>query len=424
MKILGKHTTLKQFICDAFEYLLTDHLFRFLGILTYPLIKSSKKTESKNERNILIVCDRSLQAEYLAETIDLIKTDDRLKIRLLDFFRFDRKNGKNFILNKLPYKKISILKAFIYKWDLIITSSGWQRHLVTNERCKTLWIRHGIESGKRNLSRFTNKVCSKRKDNDCFTYSNYVYRNLRRGAMRFDCIFSSSDWNKTAAIQIDPQFDEVIKVVGLLQNDKMLDKYNHRSRLRHKIGLTTDKPAVFILSTWGPYCLFNMHGDKFLKKINSLTSEYDFILNIHPREHRPQPKNKRVWGNYLRTQKKEGILFREPEDDWVEYMIVADIVISDFTSLCLNTALLKKPIIFVPFPENVVVKNCLITELKTIAPTLKPDFSDLKEKLEGSLHNYPLDKLEEFSKKVNSCPGQASELMKKEIYKLLELPQP
>ena len=151
--------------------------------------------------------------------------------------------------------------------------------------------------------------------------------------------------------------------------------------------------------------------------------EFKFALAIHPNEYHPKPPGQRVWGEYLRAQRKHGFIVREPSEDWLPYMLACDIIITDHTSLQVHGILLEKPIICVPIPDDFIWKGSATWKVREFAPVVE-DMRKLRETLLDAKNNYPMDRLEQLASEMNPYPGQSAERIRKEIYKLLELTPP
>lgn len=102
-------------------------------------------------------------------------------------------------------------------------------------------------------------------------------------------------------------------------------------------------------------------------------------------------------------------------------MIASDIVLTDHTSLALHGALLGRPFVFCPVPDELVEAGTVIRRIRDISPTLRPDASDLRQVLLEAGNSYPFDKLREIASQINSFPHQAADRMREEIYEQLRL---
>jgi CDP-glycerol glycerophosphotransferase (TagB/SpsB family) len=99
------------------------------------------------------------------------------------------------------------------------------------------------------------------------------------------------------------------------------------------------------------------------------------------------------------------------------------IVCDDLSSVILYAAALNKRIILVPSGSNQIPADSFATRLAEIVPNLtKPE--QFRDTLAKVLNEPPPRALRELAGVINSCPGQAAELIITEVYRLLKLPRP
>ena len=372
---------------------------------------------SKNRRDILLISNRALMADYLAPFVALFEGDRRLRFHLLDHFDTDRQGGRDHIVNTLPFPLVSRRWAGLKRWDLMVTpGSGPLRDLVTCRRCPTLLTNHGTGTGK--------------------TIGGHHYPYSKRwilddrGRLRFSRIFVPSHFIKDFATQRVPELDGTLSVVGDMRLDKMISKAKDREAVRRGLGFEPDDVVVFVISTWGPGNLFDTIGDPLLEAIGKLQTEFRFVLSAHYAQYHAEPDVKHIWGEYLPTQTvKYGFQTREQDEDWADYFVACDIVIADHGSLVNASTLLGRPLIFSPFPKelglhNYIVEGSPIACLHEISPTLAPDASNLGDCLRLVAREYPYDKLKDVSLMISSCPGQSAEKMRQVTYDLLQYNAP
>ena len=350
-------------------------------------------------------------AEYLADVWQLLKDDKNIRFYLLESSRWKegRPGTQEYIRKTLPVPLIRSRWIARMHWDLMIIADHARASLVDKKRCPTLFVPHGIESGL-NLM------------NGQYTFSDFALD--KKGDCRYTRMFAASYTNRNIAAEINNVFDDVTVVVGNLHDDKMLALAEQRDAIRSQMGFTSDDNVVLVLGAWGPQSLYNRMGDVILSQSRDLMGEFRFILNVHPHEYRPKPSGERVWGEYLRTQKKNGFIIREPDEDWIPYMVACDVILTDYTSLALHGTLLKRPVVYVPLPESLKNPESLVWRLYELSPVINDDASDLGDRLRQSLNDYPFGKLEELASQINSYPGQSRPRVLKELYSLLKLPQP
>ena len=113
---------------------------------------------------------------------------------------------------------------------------------------------------------------------------------------------------------------------------------------------------------------------------------------------------------------------REPEEDWMPYLVACDVLLTDYTSLALHGIILGRPAVYIPIPDDFLIEGALVWRFRELSPILKPDASNLKECLYQALNEYPTDKLRQLAEDVNSYPGQSTPRIIKELYDVLKLP--
>ena len=143
MVLFNNRLTFKRIIYLLIDYII-DRLYFAFSYTTYPLRKIPK---SSKQKKILLMAHRALMVDYIAEIPELLKDDERIEYYLLRYYLYDRKNAKSYIKELLPYPSVNRFMAYLTRWDLIVTSSFPQRHLIKNVRGPTLCVEHGIAAG-------------------------------------------------------------------------------------------------------------------------------------------------------------------------------------------------------------------------------------------------------------------------------------
>jgi hypothetical protein len=365
-----------------------------------------------DKRDILLVCHNALTAEYLADVWNVLKADHRLRFWLLGPFVEERQGADDFVRSVLPLPRIRARRVYARKWDLVMAAdhvSGVPLDdIFDRRRWPTLRIPHGVPG--------------KRLDGELYAFGRHALDD--DGNIRYTRMFVASENEKEMAVAINPRYEDVVAVVGSLQEDRLLEMARRRDTVRRQLGLGPDETVVFVLSTWGPNALFNIMGDALLGEMRRNLSAFRFMLSVHPWEYRPKPEGGRVWGEYLRTLGSEGFIIRDAGEDWMPYMAACDVILADHTALALHGVMLGRPFVYSPVPDQVVEKGSVIGDLMSISPRLKANASNLKDGLLEALNGYPAAKLKHISLKLNSLPGQAEPRVKDEVYRLVNLNRP
>jgi hypothetical protein len=268
----------------------------------------------------------------------------------------------------------------------------------------------------------------------------------------YSLMFGETEAEKSKAATERPGLGDIIAVVGNLESDAVLAHMSQRSEIRKQFGFQTGETVVFVLSTWGEYCLWHTMGDALLDEMRKLKSEFRFVLSAHPDEYltpatesnavvedveeqkrksgfvpdaqpdevRKKPKGRRVWGEYLRSQRQHGFIVREPSESWIPYMVASDIVVSDFTGLIEYAALLKRRIVLTPVPEAKIWQESAVAEVRKFAPILD-DARFLRDRLTEAQSNYPMEQLGQLARLLHPYPGEAAGRIRQAIYKVLDL---
>jgi hypothetical protein len=242
----------------------------------------------------------------------------------------------------------------------------------------------------------------------------------RWGRVSYRKMFAESEEERSKAIQLRPSLQDIVTVVGSLENDRVLENTARRDEFRGSLGYAQQDIVVLILSSWGEHCLWHTMGDSLLEEARRLMRQYKFVLSAHPHEYRAQPPGQRVWGEYLRSQRQYGFIVREPAENWIPYMVASDIVVSDFTGLLQYAVLLEKPIVLTPVPKQAMWEDFVATRIRKIVPML-PNAQSLRERLADARERYPREKVREIAEFVHPHPGEAAGRIRKEIYRLLKM---
>ena len=360
----------------------------------------------RRSKHILLACNGDLTAAYLRNIWSILRDDPQLRFFVLVRAIGGKPDEGDMIRAALPLTEVTRRWAQVRKWDLLIVADHAFKRLKGSGRCPVVYTQHG--------------GCGKAIRGGDYGYYDRGVLDLN-GRVFYTKMFEANECNKVRAIEGNPLLKDVIAVVGSPYDDLVLEEAKRRDGIRRELGYAPDDVVVFVLSSWGPECLFRTVGEGILKEIGTCKGEFKFILSAHPNEYRERPDGQRVWGEYLRTQACEGVVIREPDEPWVSYMVACDIIVTDHTSMAQYGAVLRRPIVYVPVPDSSVVKGTATWRLREISPVYG-GLGDLRKVLCQARDSYPFDKLEEIALDLNSCPGQSAQRIREEVYSLLKLP--
>lgn len=372
---------------------------------TWALTRVARASSFSDRREILLCCNDPLMADYLGPFRELFTSDPRVKFSVVFLCGDVTEDRLRHMRDRLPVREVSPPWANAKAWDLVICADHCFDH--GRRRSPTVFIGHGLPG--------------KCVSGSSMEYAYGPHACDERGRITYRRIFTPRESDARAAMKRNPSLRDIIVAVGDLQNDTLLHEADSRNRFRERLGFGPEEIVVFVLSTWGPHCLWHTMGDALLDEAEKLQPAFRFILSAHPHEYRPRPNGERVWGEYLRLQKPRGFLVREPSEDWIPYLVASDIVVSDYTNLVQSAVLLEKPVVLTPVPEQCIWKESITWKIREFAPILK-DARRLREFLMAAQQNYPVAKLRELARMVHPHPGEAASRIRREIYGLLGIP--
>lgn len=343
--------------------------------------------------------------EHLAELWELFKDDPNLSFYLLLWY--DPQYGElERIAHKLPIPIVGLPKLHFTHWDLVVMAD----HLVSHH-----WSGWNLFSWP--ILRIPHGAVGKHIDGELYAFGSRCYDKNRN--IPYKRIFVYSENERRMAIEMDPQFSDKVVVVGNLKSERLLEKSRSRDEIRHELGINQGETLVFMVSTYGPNCLLNTVGAALFSEARRLCGKFRFALSIHPKEHAHRREVDSDWHETLSTLKNDGFLVLECGEDWENYMVACDVILTDHTSLTSYGVALGKPYIYTPVPENVTEKYGLTWQLMSISPTLRADASNLMECLMFGVNEYRLEKLAQLMGNLSYYPGEAKDRARKAVYAIL-----
>ncbi|MBN1972655.1 MAG: CDP-glycerol glycerophosphotransferase family protein [Sedimentisphaerales bacterium] len=354
-------------------------------------------------RDILFVAESRLMISYLKEVWQCLKDDDRLCLRVA----FDNEIDPKVIVHTTAsfgngIRCIHYWAAMIWPWDLIVFADCTTAWKSFSEMSAKLKIQHGLQAGK--LSRNGKDVY----------WGEWLFKDDQTPA--FDKIFVSSDREKIYVETVSPEYRDRIDCVGDIRFDNLIEACRKQNQIKKELNIPEGKKVVLVVSSWGPNSLLHTIGKQLYEECLRLADVYHFIISAHPNNY----DRDRQWMDVIQQQMSWGATIVQPTDDWVRFMAVADILVTDYTSMSLYFVPLLRPIVSIPIPVNIGSNNAAMYKMESIAARLQsPD--KLREVL-GAAFSFEIGTgHKEFAGELVSCKGQARFNVRREIYELLSL---
>ena len=133
--------------------------------------------------------------------------------------------------------------------------------------------------------------------------------------------------------------------IGFLKTDRLLNGQLDRQALLDRYGFTGERPVVLYAPTGQKHNSLETMGEQVIEQLAG-TEQYDLL--IKPHDH---PKNTDVdWFAHLdRLQDQHTRLVKDP--DVIPLIFIADLLITDASSVSNEYALLDRPMVFLDVPE-------------------------------------------------------------------------
>jgi CDP-glycerol glycerophosphotransferase (TagB/SpsB family) len=187
---------------------------------------------------------------------------------------------------------------------------------------------------------------------------------------------------------------------------------------RQDLGIRKEDQVLLIFSTWGPDSLIQRFGTILLEDIFKVSETYKVYLLIHPLNDRNEFPDKDTIFEFLELHHDRAVRRVDPFVSFLPYLVAADVVLTDHTSLFLYYALLKKPYLFVPLLTEYIEHESLILKFYRLQERYDPNLP-LGNQLDCAIKNFPAKQHKEIAKLLIDESGYAKQRIRDEIAKFL-----
>jgi hypothetical protein len=219
-----------------------------------------------------------------------------------------------------------------------------------------------------------------------------------------------------------PEALPVAVVAGDPCLDRLAASVRRRDAYRRALGAGPGRRLIFVSSTWGPHSLFGRDPEVLLRVAAGLPQDrYRIVAALHPN----------IWSFSSRRQitrwnsdcLRIGVRLLPPEDGWLAALIAADRLLGDHGSVTYYGAAMGVPVLLGAFSDDDISPGSHIARLGSIAPRvdwgrpLHPQVEDAADAYGDDVHASLRDDL-------SSVPGRSAEILRREMYRLMRLPEP
>lgn len=350
-------------------------------------------------------CDVLIYSHYTTMDLHVLQfynaiNGENLKVKFMFFYRgkLDKERYNSYGLNKKDVIFSNSKYLFLKPRIIVIADLNPYGQQVFNS--KFIYVNHGS-----NTLAFGN------------TSTAYSYQNNKK---YYDVYFETNNI-VVEKFDANPNVKEKLVFSGNKFNDnyKLISK--QRNELREQYKILPEQKTVFICGSWNKDSLFHIIGLEGLEKIKKFAQNenYKIIVSIHPNEYVVYDEKIKPLGSEIDKLEDYGVIVRKPSEDFVPFIVMSDLVISDFSSMGDHALMMGKPICYSKFDYDKIFEYACCKLLKDKVP-----FFDNIEDFEKCItEKYPKESMKEIEnvrEKMDTPIGFWDELCKKIVRELME----
>jgi hypothetical protein len=255
-------------------------------------------------------------------------------------------------IGHISIPSLTLDEVLTQSWDVAFFAAHGGAHRLPDTTYK-VHIQHGLGYGKRVLG-------------DNYTYGSF--RTMRDDRCIYDLFFEASHAEALRVERVFPHIAGRTSVIGSLTADDLLAA----QPTAHEYGITPESRVVLLMSTWGATSLWQYlcADPDSLALFNSCAAQDVILVSLHP-----HLITHPATVQYLDHLAARGIRvhWTHDEDEAHRFMQLAQVGLSDNTSLALYYCLLGKPLYtFAPHWNSIGVgyDQCLLKTVLSNVPAL------------------------------------------------------
>ena len=226
---------------------------------------------------------------------------------------------------------------------------------------------------------------------------------------------------------VDPESAQAA-LVGFPKVDCLVDGSLERRAIERRLGLDPRVPTVLYAPTWSPYSSLAMMGEAIVEALRAL--DVNVIVKLHDRSAEPSERGSGGvdWRAQLERACRHPHVHVASDSNASPYMFVADVLVTDHSSVGFEFMLLDRPIVVVDCPQLIVkarVNPQKVEQLRSAAEVVA-DADAIGPAVRRAL-GWPRrrsGRRKAIADHLFYCPGSATARAAQSIYDLLALPAP
>lgn len=364
------------------------------------LDKRWQRSRGSEKRQILVDGRTAMNYATVAPIVEELQKDPRLKIfftasespHLLDQIYADARR---------PYRLLRPTTASLMHFDAYLTADFlWARLPRGTRRVQTF---HGVAGKYRTVY--------DSPSNSMRGWDRLFFINQRRLKNFID----------TGAIDED---SPAIRLIGMPKLDCLVNGSLERNEVLTSLGIDPSRKTVLYAPTWSRYSSVALMGEEIVSRLGS--AGYRLIVKLHDRSREGDDYHSGGvdWGEKLRPllESTGGVLATGSNSS--SYLMAADVLITDHSSVGFEYLLLDRPVIRIHVPELLEKTDIepVYVQLLSEASTTVSDIDQLVTAVDESFANpqHKSDSRKAVAGEMFHAPGGATARAVSEMYDVLE----
>jgi hypothetical protein len=222
---------------------------------------------------------------------------------------------------------------------------------------------------------------------------------------------------------------EQAHLVGYPKVDCLVDGSLHRQTLLDSFGLNLKRPTVLYAPTWSPESSLNAVGSRVLETLADLG--FNVVVKLHDRSYEQSQRGSggMNWRARLAMLEASCGLHVAKLTDASPYLFVADLLITDHSSVGFEFMLLDRPIIVVDCPRLIQIARVSLDKvrlLRSAADVITDEARDLPAAVTRALDDPSRlgERRRTIARELFHCPGSATTRAVQCVYDALGLTAP
>ena len=213
-------------------------------------------------------------------------------------------------------------------------------------------------------------------------------------------------------------------LIGYPKVDCLVDGSLDRAAIQRELAVDPSRPTVLYAPTWSPYSSVARMGDRVVKALSAVG--VNVIVKLHDRSLEPNRGGSSVDWRARLISNVGGRIHVADGANASPYMLAADLLITDHSSVGFEFMLLDRPILVLDCPE--LIEGARINPEKVDLLRSAADVLSSPDAIAPAVENALLNPVSHSSRRraiaeeLFYCPGGASERAAACIYQLLSLP--